>query len=192
MAKQDELKRERNKQRQAFYSRFRLRIIEDHFRRKIYRQFLDRCFNCGCEFAIDLAHHCPWDIAIDHHVPLARGGLYELGNLVVLCRCCNGRKHDKMPDEFYPADKLSQLEDILTEQRKLFSFEFDWEAWARDRTGYLASLGIEPDLIQLAFTNEYHKYYIEPERESCEAIRIELVTSLSDSGEFTVKILNHK
>ncbi len=38
--------------------------------------------------------------AIDHKIPVSRGGTSELDNLAVLCRSCNTSKHDLTPEEY--------------------------------------------------------------------------------------------
>lgn len=48
-----------------------------------YRQLAERygegCFNCGCK----------GDLALDHVIPIAKGGLSTLDNLQLLCAECN-------------------------------------------------------------------------------------------------------
>lgn len=50
------------------------------------------CYWCGCK--------CPVGFVVDHYVPLAKGGLHALSNLVIACRKCNARKSAKDPLEF--------------------------------------------------------------------------------------------
>lgn len=50
------------------------------------------CYWCGTK--------CAKSFHIDHYVPLARGGLHELSNLVISCRSCNLRKNAKDPLDF--------------------------------------------------------------------------------------------
>ena len=70
------------------------------------RRFKNRCFNCEATENLEL----------DHHLPLSRG--YPLkcedigSNTVVLCKACNRRKGDKLPEDFYSAEKLIKLEEM--------------------------------------------------------------------------------
>lgn len=51
-----------------------------------------RCYWCNAR--------CPDDYHIDHYVPLSRGGLHEIENLVIACPDCNRRKSAKDPLDF--------------------------------------------------------------------------------------------
>lgn len=50
------------------------------------------CYWCGCRCARN--HH------VDHYVPLSKGGLHELANLVIACGPCNLKKNAKDPLDF--------------------------------------------------------------------------------------------
>lgn len=65
--------------------------------------FDHRCFLCGSGS----------DLAIDHHFPLSKGHALTRENAVLLCKSCNSLKGAKLPEEFYLADKLLELEKIL-------------------------------------------------------------------------------
>lgn len=39
------------------------------------------------------------DLTVDHRVPLSQGGTNHPSNLVVLCRACNSRKHNRPEQE---------------------------------------------------------------------------------------------
>jgi len=62
------------------------------------------CFYCGCEVTDDNRH-------IDHFIPLCKGGLHDIQNLVVACATCNMKKGDKMPEEFM-ARQLENLKEV--------------------------------------------------------------------------------
>lgn len=57
------------------------------------------CHWCGVK--------CPTAYSIDHVQPLSKGGKHEASNLVIACRPCNSRKHDRDPFEF--AQSLGRL-----------------------------------------------------------------------------------
>jgi len=59
------------------------------------------CFYCGC-VVTDYNRH------IDHFIPISKGGLHDLQNLVVACATCNLKKSDKMPEEFMAEQGLIQ------------------------------------------------------------------------------------
>ena len=42
---------------------------------------------------------------MDHVLPLSRGGLHEVNNLVPACRKCNFNKHDKTLEEWCFAEE---------------------------------------------------------------------------------------
>jgi len=65
--------------------------ITDRTRRLVYAADRHRCIMCGGR-----------DLAVDHHVPWAWGGLTVLGNLFTLCGTCNGRKLDYWEDHGRP------------------------------------------------------------------------------------------
>jgi len=62
---------------------------------------------CECGVKITLKN-----LAVDHVVPIARGGAFDLANLNVLCKSSNFRKGQLLPDEFdalcaFAREKLS-------------------------------------------------------------------------------------
>ena len=65
-----------------------------------------KCFYCGCVVTDDNRH-------IDHFIPLSKGGLHDLHNLVVACATCNLKKGTKMPEEF-----ITQQPQKLTREGK--------------------------------------------------------------------------
>lgn len=75
--------------------------------KEVLRKFDFRCF-C-CEQNIKLR--------IDHHYPLSKGFKMELSNAVLLCCSCNGRKHSKMPEDFYTQKQLEKLYSLGIKRR---------------------------------------------------------------------------
>jgi hypothetical protein len=63
-------------------------FITDRTRRLVYAADRHRCVMCGSRT----------DLAVDHHIPWAWGGLTILANLFTLCGTCNGRKLDYWED----------------------------------------------------------------------------------------------
>lgn len=60
---------------------------------------------CGiCEGEIDytLPHTDPKSYVVDHVIPLARGGLDELGNKQAAHRDCNRTKSDRLAEDYAP------------------------------------------------------------------------------------------
>lgn len=145
-----EIKKRRQKERKEFFREYRYDVIRQFFVQKFFRLFDNRCFRCGS----------PDRLAMDHHLPTARGGHFVPGNLVPLCIGCNTRKSDHPPEVFYSAEELAQLQPLLAAQIDLFAFDFNWEKWSDDREGYLLSIGIDSSLVREVLHNEEHPLYV--------------------------------
>ena len=61
-------------------------------RRRVIERDKQTCYMCGRK----IARH---ELALDHVVPLSRGGPHSESNLRVACKPCNLRKGDKLPCE---------------------------------------------------------------------------------------------
>ncbi len=155
------VKRQRNKEKRELFKPFRLSLVEEHAKKRLFDYFMNACFKCGS----------PGPLVMDHHVPIALGGHLVPGNLVALCERCNNRKSDDPPEAFYTKVEQDRLRGFLDNQRALFEFSFDDEAWGVDREGYLISLGIEADLVREALKNPDHRFHIPP-RDDLEPIRV--------------------
>jgi hypothetical protein len=57
-------------------------------RMKVFERDSFRCLHCGIQK----------DLSVDHVVPWSRGGPTVIENLQTLCRKCNSRKRDKLPE----------------------------------------------------------------------------------------------
>jgi len=151
---------QRRKEKYELYKRYRLRVIEDLYKDKLFALFDRRCFKCGTpETASKLASGPPV-LCIDHHIPMALGGHLQPGNLVALCRHCNEAKLDLPPEQFYSPLELERLRPLLVQQESLLAFTFDWDSWNADRGSYLLSLGIEPSLVHELLTNPDHPAFL--------------------------------
>ena len=99
---QDEYKRISRRKRRAL----KLKIEENYTKedeRYTRSLFNNCCANCG---STD-------NLTIDHHYPLSEGNALTRSNAVVLCGCCNSRKHTKQPQDFYSPEVLQFIEEKL-------------------------------------------------------------------------------
>lgn len=56
---------------------------------------IERAQSC-CEYCTSLARYSTSPFAIDHIIPLSRGGKTVLDNLALICQGCNGSKYNKV------------------------------------------------------------------------------------------------
>lgn len=61
------------------------------------------CLNCGSK---DHLH-------LDHYIPLCKGGKLKVGNVIILCRICNGAKSGKDPQEFFSEETLKKAQEFI-------------------------------------------------------------------------------
>lgn len=151
---------QRGKENRELFKRFRLRAIEDVYKKKFFALFDHRCFKCGVKEKPDKEVGQAPVLCIDHHIPMALGGHLVPGNLVALCRRCNDKKLDLPPEEFYTPNEIERLTRILDQQEEVFSFTFDWDSWHKDRKGYLLDLGVDARLVQELLFNPEHPDFI--------------------------------
>jgi hypothetical protein len=142
---------QRHKEKREFYKRYRHPDIQSFYKAKLFALFENRCFKCKSLGPLD----------IDHHIPLALGGHFVAGNLVVLCKICNGLKLDLPPELFYSKDELDRLQPLLNTENKLLDFTWDWEGYNRDREGYFRSIGLAEDVLLRIFSDLDYEYYVE-------------------------------
>lgn len=147
--------RQRSAEKKAFWKRFRFKVIENLYKEKFFQLYGNKCYKCGSQN----------DLVIDHHNPIVSGGHFVPGNLVALCRVCNGLKRDRNPIQFYTEVELTNLKPLLEAQKGLFQFEFNWDYWWRDHEGYLIGLGIEAKLVHKIYSDPDHYLYIQPPKE---------------------------
>jgi 5-methylcytosine-specific restriction endonuclease McrA len=91
--------RQKNKQKTAMYAENRRArrasapgIVTDKEWQLLFIQQNGLCVYCYSDLNKS--------VALDHKLPLSRGGSNELDNLQLLCRNCNSRKHTKTHEEF--------------------------------------------------------------------------------------------
>lgn len=163
---------QRKKEKQAFFRRFMFRVIEDFYKGKFFALFGNSCFRCGRPEKPTPEFGRPPVLCIDHHVPLARGGHFEAGNLVALCRPCNQQKLDRPPEIFYTPAELARLQPLLGAQHELFMFMLDGQRWHEDRAAYLLEIGISPEIVHAALHDENFVGYVGPRPESAHGLMI--------------------
>jgi hypothetical protein len=151
LTKKEQLAAQRPAERQQLYGRFRLKVIENHYRNRFFELFGNRCFCCGSDDEV---------LQIDHHIPTVLGGHLVPGNLVALCKHCNNKKRDRAPEEFYRPERLEELQPLLEKQKTIFDFQFNFDWWMEDPDGYLISLGINPQLVRDLFADPDHIYHV--------------------------------
>lgn len=175
------VKRQRNKEKRELFKPFRLSLVEEHAKMRFFDFFMNVCCKCGS----------PGQLVMDHHVPIALGGHMVPGNLVALCERCNNRKSDNPPEAFYTKAELERLRGFLDNQRALFEFSFDLEAWVEDREGYLISLGINVGLVREALNNPDHRFHIPPQGDS-EPINVTITIDAETIDKIVQKALTEK
>ena len=140
----------RKADRRALFGPFRLAVIAEARRVKLWASFDSCCFRCKAAAPLEF----------DHHIPQYLGGRLVPGNVVLLCARCNSEKRERHPSEFYPEEQLAALNPILQAQLALFDFQFDWGYWGHRPHEYLVSLGIPDALAQAVLTDAAHPYYV--------------------------------
>lgn len=65
-------------------------------RRRVYKRDGYRCVDCGLH-----RDELPPGVALtlDHIIPRSKGGSNKMSNLQTMCRPCNNRKGDAMPED---------------------------------------------------------------------------------------------
>ena len=151
---------QRNKEKRELFGPYQLRVIEDLYKRRFFEHFGNRCFKCGMLEKARQEIGAPPNLCMDHHLPMALGGHLAPGNLVSLCRKCNGLKLDRDPADFYSQEELERLQPLLDSQKRLFAFSFDGDQWTRDREAYLLAVGVDQDVVHAALHDEDFVGYV--------------------------------
>lgn len=85
-----------------------------------------RCRYCSGYFALE-------QVAVDHSLPLSRGGGVELENLDYPCKPCNNRKGSMPPDEYFKLLRFLDEEIPLAKTDVLKRLEISVQLAAADR-----------------------------------------------------------
>lgn len=176
----------RQRDKREWDKKYCLRVIENHFRNKLFSLFEYSCVKCFTPGMLrtDFAgmERVPFwrGLERDHHLPIRLGGRLIPGNIGVLCTSCNSRKNEKSPRAFYTTGELDRVQRCLDKEEAALHFKFDWEAWRQDRSQYLASLGIDRELIGEVLTNEDHRYYAPPPSQFHLSIAVDADEMLKD------------
>ena len=151
---------QRNKEKRDLFRRYKLRAVEDIYKKRFFALFNHQCFKCGITERPQVEIGKPPVLCMDHHLPMKLGGHLVPGNIVSLCRNCNNAKSDKHPSDFYTQDELQRLEPVLKKEEDIFDFEFNYEKWDADRKQYLTELGVDSSLVYEILHDENHPDYM--------------------------------
>lgn len=64
---------QRNKEKRELFSPYRLRVIEDLYKRRFFKHFGNCCFKCGKPEKPKPEIGAPPNLCMDHHLPMALG-----------------------------------------------------------------------------------------------------------------------
>ena len=148
------------REKRELFARYQVAPIHTLFRQRFFSLFSNRCYKCGLFADPGVMHETRRVLCMDHHMPMALGGHLVPGNIVSLCRRCNGIKLDRHPSLFYSESELQQLQPLLDQQDQLFAFTFDWHKWGAERESYLLSLGIDAATVQDVLHNPEHPDFV--------------------------------
>jgi hypothetical protein len=167
----------RGKDRYHLIRKFHPPIFWSKFRRQFFDLFDDRCFCCGkraiwsmCDESDEL-NGGEWlqnQLVMDHHIPFEKGGRLVSGNIVSLCKLCNGAKAELSPEDFYTQKELDRLNPYLVVQGSIIPERHYWNyeqfeefvrATDEARFNMLIAEGINVELARCALKYEYHRYY---------------------------------
>ena len=153
-------------------------VLYYQFKRRFLFLFDDKCFKCGKPAVWRcISEDDPYmggvlmqnQLVMDHHVPFEKGGKFEAGNLVVLCKRCNGNKGTTLPASFYSEIELNELDQFLLVQEQLFpAGRRYWEdacieafvnADNRRRGEILLGEGVNEELVRCCLRSQEHYYF---------------------------------
>jgi len=76
-----------------------------------------------CEYCQSMADYATETFAVEHVIPLSRGGTNELDNLALSCSGCNGRKYNKT-EALDPAD--GKVVPLFNPRQQKWQTHFGW------------------------------------------------------------------
>jgi hypothetical protein len=153
-------------------------VLYYQFKRRFLFLFDDQCFKCGkpavwrCISEDDSYMGgvlMQSQLVMDHHIPFEKGGRFEAGNLVTLCKRCNGNKGTTLPSSYYSEIELNELDQFLQVQEQLFPAErrywndADMDLFMKadnmGRSEILLSEGVNEELVRCCLRSQEHYYF---------------------------------
>lgn len=95
------LRKERPEHKREYFEKHYDYNFSKEDRKIIFEKFNNSCFKCGSKK----------NLTIDHHMPLNFGYRLEEKNAVLLCKKCNNKKSNRLPQSFYTEKELKVLRD---------------------------------------------------------------------------------
>lgn len=105
-------------------------VLYYQFKRRFFFLFEDQCFKCGkpavwkCVSEDDSYMGgvlLQSQLVMDHHIPFEKGGKFEPGNLVALCKRCNGNKATTLPSVFLFRKRIQRTRSVSAGSRTAIS-----------------------------------------------------------------------
>ena len=122
------------------------------------RTVIDRAHG-RCEYCQSLADYATETFAVDHIIPLSRGGSNELDNLALACSGCNGRKYNKL-EAADPA--TGELALLLNPRKDIWEDHFCWNEDYSEIIALTSAGRVTLDALQLnrrGLVNMRHALY---------------------------------
>lgn len=108
---------------------YKIKFNRKHKRIKFSKSFKTKIFerdNYECQLCVPKKNliHLPNERVIDHKIPLSRGGSNSIGNLWLVCKCCDMKKNNELYEDLsseYIKKRLVYLErKIITDRKSNF------------------------------------------------------------------------
>jgi len=91
----------------------KLKVYENFLEEMViatYLAFDDACFACRKKK----------DLCLDHFKPLSKGFALSLDNAIILCRSCNSKKRNKMPEDFFTKKQIKYAKKLMKDAVKIY------------------------------------------------------------------------